>query len=147
MKFKDTAILTTPKHLGVLEAPKFKDDFKTLCELRPKKIAIDMGSTKLITSVGLGALVNSLKASHAMGIELVLRNVNPQVISVLSMTNLSDIFPIEATTSVAWTKNVDKPSQLLELTSRPQHVWQAINISVAVVGLGITASLVNFFSH
>jgi exopolysaccharide biosynthesis WecB/TagA/CpsF family protein/anti-anti-sigma factor len=105
MKLNETAILNTPKYLGIVEAPKFKNDFQGLCELEPKKIVIDMSSTVLMTSAGLGTLLSSFKTSKVMGIELVLRNVNQLVMSVLSMAKLNDYFTIETATSVGHNKN------------------------------------------
>jgi anti-anti-sigma factor len=108
MTIIETKILSTPKYFGLLEALQFKNDFQALCELEPKKIAIDMSSTQLMTSAGLGTLVNSLKASMVQGIELVLWNVKPEVMSVLSMTKLNEVFQIETATSAICTENDDQ---------------------------------------
>lgn len=98
MKENETAIIYTPKYLGFGESTQVKDDFKALCELGLKKIIIDMNFTVFITGIGLGVLVRSLKQSQSLGIELVLWNVNPLVMSVLSMSKLNEVFTIETET-------------------------------------------------
>lgn len=108
MTVNETQILRTPKYFGVLEALQFKNDFQALCKLEPKKIAIDMSSTQLMTSAALGTLVSSLKASMLKGIELALWNVKPEVMSVLSMTKLNEVFQIETATLAVCTQNDDQ---------------------------------------
>ncbi|HEY9670903.1 MAG TPA: sugar transferase [Waterburya sp.] len=144
LKVNETGILSVPIHFGVLEAPQFKNDFQELCELAPKKIVIDMSATRFITSIGLGVLVSVFKTSRLKGIELVFWSVNPEVMSVLSMARLDNLFSIEAATSAIrtkWTKKNAKSQRKLETRSTSSSIQRAIDVAAALVGLGITAPL------
>lgn len=134
-------IINTPVYFGVTEVNQFKNDFQKLCESCPKKIVIDMSSTRFITSMGLGALVSNLKTSRSRGIELVLWSVAPAVMSVLTIAKLNDVFTIEAASSAVRTQNKEKPEQPLETYSIHKLVQRTIDIGVATLGLCITAIL------
>jgi anti-anti-sigma factor len=142
MTLNETVILKTPSHFGVLEAPEFKNEFQSVCELEPKKIVIDMSSTRFMTSTGLGALVSSLKVCKLKGIELVLWSVNTEVMSVLSMASLDEVFQIENETSAVRTPNENSPQQQ-PIESYPQQTLaqRAIDMAVAALGLGIMTAL------
>lgn len=106
--FQDTALISTPKKIFNSEARRFKEDFRELCQEDEsfRKIIIDMSNTEFIDSSGVGALISCLKILRQTDIqsgkveatELVLWSVNPQVISILKMTNLDHIFYIEPST-------------------------------------------------
>ncbi|MEM6754752.1 MAG: STAS domain-containing protein, partial [Cyanobacteria bacterium P01_C01_bin.38] len=83
--------------LSVLEALDFKQTCEELINANPtpKKIVIDFGQTTFMDSSGLGALVSNFKNAQEKGIELVLQNVTPQVMAVLNLTGLVDVFTIE----------------------------------------------------
>lgn len=106
--FQDTALISTPKNIFNPEARRLKKDFCELCQEDEsfRKIIIDMSNTEFIDSSGLGALISCLKILRQADIqsgktettELVLWSVNPQVISILKMTNLDHVFFIEPST-------------------------------------------------
>ncbi|WP_211167894.1 sugar transferase [Pseudanabaena yagii] len=103
--FQDTVLISTPKQLLNPEARKLKEDFRQLCQEEEnfRKIIIDMSKTEFMDSSGIGALVSCLKVIRQTDIqsgksettELVLWSVNPQVQSILEMTNLAHVFPVE----------------------------------------------------
>lgn len=106
--FQDTVLISTPKNIFNPEARKLKEDFRQLCqdEENFRKIIIDMANTGFMDSSGIGALISCLKILRQSDIqsgkpeptELVLWSVNPQVLSILEMTNLDKIFYIEPST-------------------------------------------------
>jgi anti-anti-sigma factor len=106
--FQDTVLISTPNRVLNPEARKLKEDFRQLCQDEEsfRKIIIDMANTEFVDSSGLGALISCLKILHQSDIqsgkteptELVLWSVNPQVLSILEMTNLDKMFYIEPST-------------------------------------------------
>lgn len=126
--FNDTVLISTPKNLFNTEARKLNEDFRQLCreEESFNKIIIDMSRTEFLDSSGVGALVSCLKTLRQADIksgkpeptDLVLWSVNPQVLSVLSMTGLDRIFYTEPATRThrlsgrkteRWQKNSAQP--------------------------------------
>ncbi|MEH2092256.1 anti-anti-sigma factor [Nostoc sp. 'Peltigera membranacea cyanobiont' 213] len=94
----DTAIMQVPVRLSVLEALGFKQTCQSLIQhnLHPKQIIIDFHQTTFMDSSGLGALVSNFKYAQTKGITLTLRNVTPQVMAVLKLTGLDQVFPLES---------------------------------------------------
>ena len=144
LTIKETAFLKTSRCLSSVEVPQFKQDFRDLCELAPKKIVIDLSSTVFISSSGLGALVNSLKLVNSLNIKLVLWSVNPQVMSVLSMSKLNEAFTIEAATSAVRPQDKKSLVRTKDLLDAPEinFAQRPIDIAVAIVGLLLTAILI-----
>lgn len=107
--FHDTALISTPRNIFNPEARALKEDFGYLCQEEEsfRKIILDMSQTEFMDSSGIGALVSCLKmlrqadiqAGKAEPTELVLWSVNPQVVSILKMTNLDQVFNIEVATN------------------------------------------------
>ena len=93
----DTAIMQVPKRLSVLEALGFKQICQSLIQPNShlKQIIIDFHLTTFMDSSGLGALVSNFKHAQSQGITLTLRNVTPQVMAVLKLTGLDQVFPLE----------------------------------------------------
>ncbi len=93
----DTAIVQVPTRLSVLEALGFKQTCQGLIQTNshPKQIIIDFHQTTFMDSSGLGALVSNFKYAQTKGITLTLRNVTPQVMAVLKLTGLDQVFPLE----------------------------------------------------
>ncbi|WP_138503122.1 anti-sigma factor antagonist [Nostoc sp. PA-18-2419] len=94
----DTVIVQVPTRLSVLEALSFKQTCQSLIQpnSNPNQIIIDFHQTTFIDSSGLGALVSNLKYAQAKGITFRLRNVTPQVMAVLKLTGLDQVFPLES---------------------------------------------------
>ena len=95
---KDAAILQVPVRLTVLEAVKFKQTYQNLIQADspPGEIFIDFQHTTFMDSSGLGSLVSNFKNSQEKGITVTLRHVTPQVMAVLNLTGLDQVFPIES---------------------------------------------------
>lgn len=140
----DTAVVQVSARLSVLEAVAFKQTFQDLIKADTvlKQIIIAFDNTTFMDSSGLGALVSNFKIAQEQGIEMVLRNVTPQVMAVLNLTGLDQVFSIESA--------FDTPplaSRQLEGVLPNTHPsiksWmkRLIDIVGAIVGLVITAVL------
>ena len=144
LKLNENVVYRIPKYLGALEVDKFKNDFRSLCELAPQNIIIDLSLTEFISSAGLGALVNSLKIAKSRNIQLTLWSLNENVMSVFSMSRLHYVFAIEDETLAVRRQTAKMTKQKLDIdieSTVPNPVQRSIDIVVAVLGLSITAIL------
>lgn len=135
--------IPVPPRLTVLEAVAFKQSFQEFLQGNsvPSKIILDFSQTTFMDSSGLGALVTNYKVSQQQGIELILWDVRPQVMAVLSLTGLDQVLKIEHSTpseTPASTKGgeVQPPATHPSIRS---WVKRAIDVVGALVGLVITA--------
>ncbi|MBD2167014.1 anti-sigma factor antagonist [Calothrix membranacea FACHB-236] len=99
----DMAVVQVPKRLSVLEAVGFKQICQelTLEHSHIKQIIIDFHQTTFMDSSGLGALVSNFKTAQEKRIAIILRNVTPQVMAVLNLTGLDQVFSIESLSSLS----------------------------------------------
>ncbi|MDH6100947.1 anti-sigma factor antagonist, partial [Chrysosporum ovalisporum ANA283AFssAo] len=154
--FKETAIVQVSARLSVLEAVGFKQICQNLMQENtpPKQIIIDFHQTIFMDSSGLGALVSNFKNSQEKGITMTLRNVTPQVMAVLNLTGLDEVFPIQPSrekSPIETDKSTDthqsnsrKVEQLPTPKTHPSVAsWMKrfIDIIGALVGLVITGFL------
>ena len=142
--FNETVLISTPQNIFNPEARKLKEDFQQLCQDDESfsKIIIDMSNTEFMDSSGVGALVSCLKVLRQKDIqsvkpeptELVLWSVNPQVLSILKMTKLENIFNIEPATRtnrLSRSKNSRSPNQSNRFSGILYRIYQVlINIPV-----------------
>jgi anti-anti-sigma factor len=156
-----TATIHLPPRISVLEAVAFKQTCHQLTDNppTPDKIILDCSQTTFIDSSGIGALVHNMKATRNQEISLVLSQVQPQVIAVLSMTDLLQRLTVEPATHESGTQAANearKPgnrqaSPVLDkeqMASLPMthpsvksKLKRSLDIVGALVGLGITAIL------
>jgi anti-anti-sigma factor len=139
----DTAIVQVPARLSVIEAVAFKQTCHDLTQKNNvlKQIIIAFDDTTFMDSSGLGALVSNFKIAQQQGIEMTLRNVTPQVMSVLNLTGLDQVFPIESSTdSVPRTNQLEENLPTTHLSVK-SWMKRLIDVVGAIVGLMITAIL------
>jgi anti-anti-sigma factor len=151
-----TATVHLPPRISVLEAVAFKQTCYQLTEHdpTPEKIVLDCSQTTFIDSSGIGALVYNIKTTRQQKISLVLCEVQPQVMAVLSMTDLLQRVTIEASPETSPDRNkylgreVNPPSDKEQSADLPMthpsvksKLKRLIDIIGAIVGLGITAIL------
>ncbi|AKG24681.1 anti-sigma-factor antagonist (STAS) and sugar transfersase [Calothrix sp. 336/3] len=138
----DMAIVQVAARLSVLEAVTFKQTCQNLTQGNslPKKIIVDFHQTTFMDSSGLGALVSNLKTAQEKNIEFVLQNVTPQVMAVLNLTGLDQVFPIESTEDTPISSN---RQEQLPTTHPSIRSWmkRLIDIVGSIVGLLITSIL------
>jgi anti-anti-sigma factor len=135
-------ILRIPDRLTVLEALQFKEIFHHLIAQTPtpKKVILDLNATQFMDSSGVGALVHNLKAARAENIELVLANVHPPVMGVLSITGLDQLFTFQ-TPPLAPQENGFTATENHLLKTHPSiRSWlkRGLDLVGGIVGLLIT---------
>ncbi len=133
---QDNPVIKLPERLTVLEAVAFKQTCSQLLEevdSPPQQIILDCSQTQFIDSSGIGALVNNLKTAQAKNTDLVLEQVQPPVMAVLSMTGLADILQIKS--AEKWSENHQPETH----PSVRSWVKRLIDIVGALVGLVITS--------
>ncbi len=137
-------LVQLPARLTVLEAVTFKQTCQQLAHGSSvaRQIVLDFRLTTFMDSSGLGALVSNFKTAKEQGIELSLRNVHPQVMTVLSLTGLDQVFSIEAR-EVTPLQDLHGSEEQLLATHPSMRSWakRFIDVLGALVGLGITAIL------
>jgi len=153
------ATIHLPPRISVLEAVAFKQTCHQLTDNppTPAKIVLDCSQTTFIDSSGIGALVHNIKSTRNQQISLVLCQVQPQVIAVLSMTDLLQRVTIEpvpetkgdrlredklAEKETIPTSNKEQIASLpMTHPSVKSKLKRSMDIIGALVGLGITGLL------
>jgi anti-anti-sigma factor len=148
---ENAAILQVSVRLTVLEAVSFKQTCQNLIQADspPEQILIDFQNTTFMDSSGLGSLVSNFKNARELGIKVTLRHVTPQVMAVLNLTGLDQVFPIESLHNLTLIetdkftdpgKNNSRKVDSLPQTHNSVASWmkRAIDIVGALVGLVIT---------
>jgi anti-anti-sigma factor len=151
---ENTAVVQVSPRLSVLEAIGFKQTCQNLtqADAHTKQVVIDFQHTIFMDSSGLGALVSNFKAAQEKGIAFVLRNVTPQVMAVLNLTGLDQVFSIESvknatptgnTHSIDAHKHNGRKIEPLPQTHPSVASWmkRLIDIIGSLVGLVITGIL------
>jgi exopolysaccharide biosynthesis polyprenyl glycosylphosphotransferase len=95
--WNDTAIVQVSTRFSVLEVGEFNKTCQSLIQANShlKQMIIDFHQTTFMDSSGLGALVSNFKYAKSKEIALKLRNVTPQVMAVLKLTGLDQVFSLE----------------------------------------------------
>lgn len=140
MSSNETAILQLPVRLAGSEAVAFKTNCqKLLQENTPKQLIFDFSQTTFIDSSGVGALVSNHKTTRSKNVEMILRGVRPQVMGVLEMTALDQVFQFEVQEGpeVAITK-AEKQLPTTHPSVR-SGVKRLLDVVGAIVGLGIVS--------
>ena len=133
-------IIQLPSRLSVLEALAFKQTCHQLLEQNSAiaQITLDFHQTQFIDSSGIGALVHNLKATQNSGVNLILKNVHPPVLSVLSMTGLDQVLTI-LVPEIGQTPSQRSFQPPETHPSVRSWVKRLIDIVGGLTGLGITA--------
>ncbi|MEM9266926.1 MAG: sugar transferase [Cyanobacteria bacterium P01_F01_bin.13] len=128
-----------PVSVAVVEAMAFKKQCQTLFAEQPElsELILDFSETRFIDSSGIGALVICHRLSVAKGCKLRLIHVPPQVMMVLSLTELDKVFDI---TLAAPEKSGPRDQALPEThPSVNSKAKRALDIIGGIVGLLLTA--------
>ncbi len=150
----DTAIVQAPIRLSALEAVGFKQTCQNLIQAdsHPQQVVLDFQNTIFMDSSGLGALVSNFKYAQQKAIAFTLRNVTPQVMAVLNLTGLDQVFsiesinriePIESSSLGDSQRNIPRKVEPLPQTHPSVASWmkRLIDIVGSLVGLVITGVL------
>jgi anti-anti-sigma factor len=133
-------MILMPDKLTILEAVAFKQRFQELLAQTSSsnRVTLDFSQTQFIDSSGVGALVHNLKSAQAQNIELILFNVQPPVIGVLSLTGLDTLMTIQTKSEPPQQADLPLLSTHPSIRSR---LKRGLDIIGAIVGLGITGLL------
>ena len=138
-------VINLPIRFTVLEAKSFKFTCQELFsqENTTGKIIIDFSKTNFMDSCGIGSLVTNLKTAREKDIDFVLYNVNSQVMSIFSLTELDKILTIEQSIQPEVKSNQKHEENQLPVTHSSIKSWvkRLIDIVGALVGLFITGIL------
>ncbi len=141
----DIPLVQLPVRLSILEAVAFKETLQRICQqgVPHNRIVLDFSQTIFIDSSGLGALVSNFKVARSHGIDLVLRNLHPPVMAVLTMTSLDEVFTIDSTLEREAVQPEVNGDCKLPTTHPSIRSWlkRSLDIVGALVGLGITTIL------
>lgn len=134
-----------PISLTVTEAVSFQQFCQSLFHKQSpvQRLVLDFSETMFIDSSGIGSLVICRRLCTQHSTELALKDVGPQVMMALSMTDLDKIFAISPQSAGASPRNpLRQERQLLSthpsVSSGPKRVMDILG---AIVGLGITSLL------
>ncbi len=152
-----TCSIPLPPTFTVVQAVNFKKEFQEICQNNPdlSLVVFDFDQTNFMDSSGIGALVGCWKIAQKGKIQLVLRNVSPQVLTILSLADLDRLFEIEPKAQPQpqvkpSLKPTLKPALKVEPAAEPLFVTHPsvkcrtkrfIDIVGAIVGLAITGVL------
>lgn len=127
-----------PISVAVVEATAFKKQCQTLFAEQPdlSELVLDFSATRFIDSSGIGALVICHRLSAAKGCKLRLVNVPPQVMMVLSLTELDKVFDITLAAKDSEPGDKALPETHPSVNSKAKR---ALDILGALVGLFLTA--------
>ena len=75
-------------------APRLRDELKSICEVRHVCCVVDMSGVPFIDSTGVGVLVGALKRARENGGTLTLACPQPRVKRVFEITGLLKALPI-----------------------------------------------------
>lgn len=142
---QDTAAMQMPMRLSVLEAVAFKQTFQQILaeDSPPKQVVLNFEQTKFMDSSGVGALVSNFKMIQNLGGELILKNVPPPVMAVLSMTGLDRVLTIEPSTTHSQVVSKPAAERSVPKTHPSIRSWvkRSLDVVGSIVGLGITGVL------
>lgn len=145
--FTQECLIPLPASFTVIQAVGFKQEFQKTCEDNPNltTVLFDFSLTTFMDSSGIGSLVGCWKIAQQRGIRLILRDVSPQVMSILALTDLDKLFELEQQGAVPksrQTKTSPSPDPLFVThPSVKSRTKRLIDIMGALVGLMITAIL------
>jgi len=128
-------IVKSPKRLTLIESISFQKSCVELIEQNQTvpRIILNFKDTRFIESSGVGALIAIHAMARAYQQELIFQQVQPPVIAVLEMAELTEIFQIQSTN-----KSVPKGS-LVTHPSIHSFLKRLIDVIGATIGLMITA--------
>lgn len=134
-----------PISLTITEAVSFQQFCQSLLHKQSQiqQLVLDFSETMFIDSSGIGSLVICRRLCQQHNTELSLKDVGPQVMMALSMTDLDKVFSITPQDARESPQNVIRQERQF-LSTHPSVSSQAkrmMDIVGAIVGLGITTLL------
>lgn len=137
-----------PPLFAVNEAIDFQAICRNIFQSSPddlRQITLDFGATTFLDSSGLGSLVICRRLCEQHQVDILLKEVGPQVMMVLNMTNLDKVFTIAQQRPAE--DALPTPPRQLERQIRSTHpsvtskAKRLMDIVGGLVGLSVTAVL------
>ncbi len=86
--------LTVRGEVDVATSPALQRSLAELVERRPELVVADLTEVSFIDSTGLGVLVDAVQSIRAGGGDLRLVVTQPQIIKLLELTGLDEVFSV-----------------------------------------------------
>lgn len=80
--------------LDIHNVEEFKVEIYKIYEEKKASIIIDMAEFEYIDSTGLGTLIGIFKDLNEDGYKLILENIKPNILKLIKITQLDDIFEL-----------------------------------------------------
>lgn len=80
--------------VDIYTAEQFRAPIQTLIETKDKEIHLDLSDMKYIDSTGIGILIELRKAAMGKNLDMILINPQKNVIKLLQLTGVDQIFKI-----------------------------------------------------
>lgn len=81
--------------IDIYNAPELKNSLLQLVEVNKGNINIDCADLKYIDSTGLGVLISALRNVKEYDGDIIIRNLQPYIYKIFSITGLDKVFTIE----------------------------------------------------
>lgn len=91
--------------LNMVAAPKLREIVSEVVASGSRRIVVNLEETSFMDSSGLGALVGCLKAARQAGGDLRISGVQPQVRTVLELTNMDRVLASYASPDSAFSND------------------------------------------
>ncbi|CAN5297721.1 STAS domain-containing protein [soil metagenome] len=89
------AITVGEKRLESGNVERFREAIEEACPARPGPVVVDLTAVEMIDSSGIGALLAVYKRQAETGGRVILRGVQPAVVSVIELLRLHRVFDLE----------------------------------------------------
>lgn len=141
-----TCTIPIPASFTVVHAVPFKQEFQKTCQDNPdlEAAVLDFDETTFMDSSGIGALVGCYKVAKEHKLRLVLRNISPQVLLILSLAGLEHLFEVEVketTPEEVLAPVVAPTNSFVTHPSVKSRTKRVLDIVGALVGLTVTAAV------
>src|ERR1700722_3206274 len=93
-KMDGTAIVAVAGEIDVYTSPLLQEQLVQVLREGTSSIVLDLSKVTFLDSTGLGVLITGLKRCRSADGDLVLVTAQPNVLKVLEITGLNDVFKI-----------------------------------------------------
>jgi len=87
------SLIDIPDSFDVISSPHIKNALNEAVS-KADEVELDFSKTGLVTSAGLRVLLQAQKSVQALGKNMTLKNISPDVMEVFDMTGVTKIFTI-----------------------------------------------------
>ncbi len=87
-------IVTPTKDINPGSAPQAKDFIRNLIDTGDRSLIVDLSNVTFLDSSALGVLVTAMKTARAVGGDVRLCGLSPQLQQILELTRLTRVFDV-----------------------------------------------------